>query len=307
MEARHRTAGNGDEQEREQVARPHRAGAVHELRQRGHLQFRRHDHDTDRQTQDRADLQEGRQVVARSQQQPHGQNGGDETVDDQNPGQALAVEVEHRAQHRVRGHVLAERDGGHQAHEADDRHLADLARADIAQVHAHEQRDGNGGGHREGAPRRMRQRLHHDQRQHGQNDHHDHEGAKQRDHTRDLAQLGLDQIAQRTAVAAGRDEENREVLHGAGEHHARQNPQHARQITHLRGQHRANQRAGAGDGGKVVAEQHVLVGRHIVQTIVMLPGRRHARGIQLENVLCDEAAVIAVCDQIDAYGGNHHP
>ena len=307
MEARYCAAGDGDEQEREQVARPDRAGAVHELRQRGHLQFRRHDHDADRQAEDGADLQEGRQVVARGQQQPHGQHGGDEAVDDQDPGQALAIEIEHRAQHRMRGHVLTKGDGGHQADEADDRDLADLARTDVAQVHAHEQRDGDGGRDREGAPGRMRQRLHHDQRQHGQDDHHDHEGAEQRDHARDLAQFGLDQIAQRPAVTARRDEQDGEVLHGAGEHHARQDPEHARQVTHLGGQHRAHQGASPRDGGKVVAEQHVLVGRHVVQAVVVLPGRRHARGVQLEDVLGDEPAVIAVCDQVDAYGGNHHP
>ncbi|MNS64272.1 hypothetical protein D3C72_973930 [compost metagenome] len=307
MEARHGAASDGDEQEREQVARPHRAGAVHELGQRGHLQLGRHHHDADRQADDGADLQEGRQVVARGQQQPHGQHGRDEAVDDQDPGQALAVEVEHRADDRMRGHVLAEGDGRHQAHEADDRDLADLARADVAQVHAHEERDGNGGGHREGAPRRMRQRLHHDQRQHGQDDHHDHEGAEQRDHARNLAQLGLHQVAQRTAVAASRDEQDREILHRAGEHHAGQDPQHAGQIAHLRGQHRADQRTRAGDGGEVVAEQHVLVGGHVVQAVVVLPCRRHARRVQLEHLARDEAAVITVCDQIYADGGNHHP
>ena len=194
MEARHRAAGDGDEEEREQVARPDRAGTVDELGQRGHLQLGRDHDDADGQADDGADLQEGRQVVARGQQQPHGQHRGDEAVDDQDPGQALAVEVEQRTQHGMRGHVLAEHDRGHQADEADDGHFADLARADVAQIHAHEERDGNSGGHREGAPRRMRQRLHHDQRQHGQDDHHDHEGAEQRDHARDLAQLGLDQI-----------------------------------------------------------------------------------------------------------------
>ena len=41
MEARHRAAGDGDEQEREQAARPHRAGAVDEPGHGRHLQFGR--------------------------------------------------------------------------------------------------------------------------------------------------------------------------------------------------------------------------------------------------------------------------
>ncbi|MCY1518644.1 hypothetical protein D9M68_533670 [compost metagenome] len=153
----------------------------------------------------------------------------------------------------------------------------------------------------------MRQRLDDDQRQHREDDDHDHERAEQRDHAGDPAQLGLDQVAQRTAVAARRDEQDREVLHGAGEHDARQDPQHARQITHLRGQHRAHQRASAGDGGEVMAEQHVLIRRHVVQAVVVLPCRRHARGVQLEDLVGDESAVVPIGDQIHAYGGDHHP
>ena len=56
-------------------------------------------------------------------------------------------------------------------------------------------------------------------------------------------------------------------------HHAGQDPQHAGQVAHLRGQHGADQRAGAGDGGEMVAEQHVAVGRHVVEAVVELVGR----------------------------------
>ena len=68
-----------------------------------------------------------------------------------------------------------------------------------------------------------------------------------------------------------------EVLHGAGEHDAGEHPQRARQIAHLRREHGADQRAGAGDGREVVAEQHVAVGRHVVEPIVVADGRRRAR------------------------------
>ncbi|KAG1312319.1 hypothetical protein G6F62_014282 [Rhizopus arrhizus] len=82
MEAGDRTAGDGDEQEREHAALPHRAiAAGGELGQRRHLQFRHHHQNADGQRDDRTDLEEGRQVVTRSQQQPHGQHGGDEAGD----------------------------------------------------------------------------------------------------------------------------------------------------------------------------------------------------------------------------------
>ena len=307
VEAGHRTAGDGDEQEREQVAGPDRTTAIGKTRQRRHLQWRRNDQDTDRQRQDGAYLQEGRQIVARRQQQPHRQHGGDEAVADQDPGQRGAAEGEQRRPGRALVHRLAAQDGQHQQHKADHRNLGNAAGADEAQVDAHEQRHRNRGRHRERAPGRGRQRLDHDQRQHRQDDDHDHEGAEQRDQPGDGAHLLLDQVAQRTPVAPRRDEQHDEVLHRAGKHHAAQNPQHARQVAHLRSQHRADQWAGAGDGGKVVAEQHILICRHIVQTVVMAPGRGLARAVQAHDFGRQVEAVVAVGDQVGADGGHHHP
>ena len=95
----------------------------------------------------------------------------------------------------------------------------------------------------------------------------------------------LDQVAQRAAVAARGDEQHDEVLHRAGEHDAGQDPQHAGQVAHLRRQHRADQRTRARDRGEVVAEQHVFVGRHIVEAVVVPHGRRRARRVELQHVL----------------------
>jgi hypothetical protein len=152
------------------------------------------------------------------------------------------------------GDALAEDDGQHQADEAEHRGLADPARADDACPDAHDEGDRHGGGDGEGAPGAVGQRLDHDQRQHRQDDDHDQEGAEQRDHAGDEAELGPDQLAQRPTVAAHRDEQDHEVLHRARQHHPGQDPQRAGQVAHLRRQHRADQRAGARDGGEVVAE-----------------------------------------------------
>ena len=138
---------------------------------------------------------------------------------------------------------------------------------------------------REGAPRAVGQRLDDDQRQHGEQDHHDHEGAEQRDHAGDQAELGADQLAERAAVAAHRDEQDHEVLHRAGEDHAGQDPEQARQVAHLRGEHGADQRAGAGDGREMVAEQHVAVGRDVVEPVVVAIGRR-LRGAGSSRITC---------------------
>ena len=69
------------------------------------------------------------------------------------------------------------------------------------------------------------------------------------------AHLAADHLAERAAVAPRREEQHQHVLHRAGEHHADEDPERARQVAHLRREHRADQRSGAGDGGEVMAEQ----------------------------------------------------
>ncbi len=70
MEAGDRAAGDGDKQEREQVAGPYRAGTIDKLGQRRHRQGRAHNQDANRQPHDGADFQEGGEIIARGQQQP---------------------------------------------------------------------------------------------------------------------------------------------------------------------------------------------------------------------------------------------
>jgi hypothetical protein len=289
VEARHRAARDRDEEKREQVARPDGAGAVDELRERRHLQLGRNDQNADRKAENRADLEERREIVARREQEPHRQHRRDEAVADQDPGELRAGEREHRRERRGFADVLAVHDREHQAEEADDRHLADLARTDVARVHAHEDRDRYRRGDGERAPRRAGQRLHDDQREHRENDHHDEERAEQRDHAGHEAELHLDQVAQRTAVAARRDEKHDEVLHRAREHDARENPQHAGRVAHLRGEHRADERPRACDRSEVVPEQHVLVGRHVVEAVVVPHGRGHAQPVELQHLAGDKA------------------
>jgi hypothetical protein len=103
------------------------------------------------------------------------------------------------------------------------------------------------------------------------------------------------------------DEQHDEILHRAGKHHAGQNPEHAGQIAHLRGQHGAHERACPGNGREVVPEQHVLVGGNVVEPVVVTPGGRLAGAVQAEHLVGNEAAVVAIRDQVDAYGGHHHP
>ena len=63
-----------------------------------------------RQADDRADLEEGRQVITRCQQQPHRQHRSDKAIADQHPGDLGAGEGERRAPGRVGGHLATQPD-----------------------------------------------------------------------------------------------------------------------------------------------------------------------------------------------------
>src|SRR6266545_221485 len=65
MPSRNRSAGDGDEQEREHAAGPNGSGAVDELCYGRHLQIGTNDDDADGKQRDGANLKEGREIVAR--------------------------------------------------------------------------------------------------------------------------------------------------------------------------------------------------------------------------------------------------
>ncbi len=307
VEARHRAAGDGDEQEREQLARECRAGAVDELRHRRHLQVGTHDQDAERQAGDHPDLEEGRQVIARRQQQPHRRDRGDKAVRHQDQRQRGARIGEHRRQGRRMRHRLAADDRRHQQDEADHRHFGDLAGTQEAAIKAHQHRDRDGRKDGEGAPRAAGQRLDHHQRQHREQDDHNHQHADQRDGAGDQPHFAADHVAQRPRVAAGGEIEDQEVLHRPGEHHAGQQPQRTGQIAHLCREHRADQRPRPGDGGEMVAEQHALVRRDIVEAVVAPYRRGRARRIDAQHARRDEQAVETIGDGIDAERCDHDP
>ena len=288
MPSGHRSAGDGDEQEREHAARPNRPGAVDEFGHRRHLQVGTHDDDADGEQRDGADLEEGREIIARREQQPHRQHRGDEAVGDDDEGERLAFEVEIGGERRRLGHRPSIDQRRQQEHAADERHFADVPRPDELIVDAHQQRDRDGAEHRERAPRAADQRLDDDEREHRKHDDADQEDADAGDRARDRAHLGVDDVAERTAVAPRREKQHRHVLDRAGKHRAGENPQRARQIAHLRGKHRTDERAGAGDGRKMVAVEHVAIGRNVIEAVVVALGGRGARRIDAERPVGDE-------------------
>ena len=300
MEAGNRAAGDGDKQEREQAAAPYRAGAIDKFGQRRHRQRRAHNQNTNRQTDNGADFQEGGEVVARRQQQPDRQHRGDKPVAHQNPGELYAGVVKPRRPGRAFRHPAAGNDGEHQHHQANHRHLANAPGAQIANIDPHENRQRDGKGYGVSPPRAVGQRFHHDHRQYREDNHHDHKAGHQRQYAGGRAHFLFHQFAERTSVAASGDEQHHKILYRPGQHHARENPDHSRQVAHLRRQHRADQRPRAGNGRKMVAEQHFFVGRNVVEAVVVTHRRGHARRVDRQYIFSDIQAVEAIGDQIDA-------
>ncbi|MCY1549279.1 hypothetical protein D9M68_854390 [compost metagenome] len=57
----------------------------------------------------------------------------------------------------------------------------------------------------------------------------------------------------------------------------------------------------------MVAEQHVLVGRDVVQAVVVDYRGGRPGGVQLHHPHGDEQAVVTVGEQVDGDSGNHYP
>jgi hypothetical protein len=143
--------------------------------------------------------------------------------------------------------------------------------------------------------------------QHREQDHHDQQHAHQRNAPRHWPHLRAHQIAKRPAIASGRQKQNGHVLNRPGKHDAGQDPQRARQIPHLSGEDRSDERSRAGNGSEVMAEQHVAVGRHIIEGIIVSISRGLSSGIDAQHLAGDEQGIEAKGDEVNAKGGDDQP
>ena len=109
--------------------------------------------------------------------------------------------------------------------------------------------------------------------------------------------------AERFAIAADGGEEDDEILHRAAEHHADEDPERAGKVAELRGEHRPDERAGAGDGGEVMAEDDPLVRLHVIPAVLVDLAGRGAAVVQREHAGGDPFRVKAVADGVGAKRG----
>jgi len=116
-------------------------------------------------------------------------------------------------------------------------------------------------------------------------------------------QFFLEHLAEGFAVAPEGAEEDDHVLHGAAEHDADEDPEGAGEIAELGGEDGADERAGAGDGGEVVAENDPFIGAAIVAAVGAGFAGGGAAAIEGEDAGGEPAGIEAVADGVGAEGG----
>ena len=176
----------------------------------------------------------------------------------------------------------------------------DLALAPHIHPHAHEHAERNGHGDGERAPHAVGQRVDERDAEAGERDDQDQDDRDRRDEAHERADLLLDDVGQRPAAAARRCPQHDAVVDRAGEATSGDEPDEAGRVAELRRQHRADQRAGAGDGREVMAEHDPLAGRVVVRAVVLGMSRSLARVVQHPDFGGEERAVIPVRDGEDA-------
>ena len=307
MKAGNRAAGDGDEAKGKDLAGEDRPRAVGEARERRQEHRRARGQDSERQGQNRAEFDEGAQVIARRKQQPHRQHRSGEAVSDNHPRQGHGAVGEIRGEDRRHRHPAPRNHRRHYQEESEERCLEDPARAPVAKIKPDHDRDRDGRRDGEESPGARLQRVHHHQRHDRDEDDHDQQHAYQRRPAAELADFVFRHLAERFPVAPYRAEERDEVLHRAAEHPSDDNPDRAGQISELRGEDRADQRPGAGYRGEVVAEDYPFVRGDEVAPVVEPLGGCGALVVELEDPEGDPAAIKAVPERVDRSRRRNQP
>ena len=307
MKAADRAAGDGDEREGKNISGEHRAGAVDEAGQRRHVQHGPQRDDSQCQQSNGSQLHERAQVVAGRQQQPDRQRRRCESVDDDQDRQCGTGEREPLRHRRSLRNPLPAPDCQHHQNEAEGRSFQHFAGPQSSQIHSHQKRDGNGHRNGERAPGTSLERIHDHQGAHSEQDHDDADHGNVSHQAAQAANFFPRHFGERLAVAPNREQQNHEVLHAASEDRAGQYPKGPGEIAKLRGQHRTDQRAWAGDGGEVVPEDHPFVGGDKIAAIFQTLGGRGALRIQDQNFRRNELAVETVSDGVGTNRRDHQP
>ena len=93
----------------------------------------------------------------------------------------------------------------------------------------------------------------------------------------------------------------------SAEHSAGDNPERAGEIAKLGGEHGADQRSGAGDGGEVVSEDDPLIGGNEVAAVVETFGGSSAQRIERQHFRRNKTAVETIADSVGRHGSHDQP
>ena len=273
VEAGHRAAGDGDEQDGE-----HRAELfIVEAREDGEVHRRMRNEKADDRARDHADEHEGGHVVARLLQKPHRENGGEEDVDERDVAPGRLAEDEWA--------VHADGERGNDAEDAEHGFLP--AREVQLLLHKaeddgeHHEHDGHHTGCAVGlrGVSKLRHAVDHGV---GVERAGDHVGERRDDNqaeqpaeqqkqlAAELADVLFDQHAHGLAVVLNGSIQSAEVGNSAKENAADEHPQQNRQPAEGCSLDCTGNRACTGNGRKLMAENGPAVGGNVILTIVIL-------------------------------------
>lgn len=237
------TAGDGDEDVRQNRTGDDRAAARDELGHSRHLDHRTDDDDTEGQGADGTDFHVRREVVTRCQEQPYRKGSCDETVNDEGDGNALGVNGEERCQCRRSRYGRPENDGEKRKSDTDDGTFFDVARTQELHVNADEDSDRNGHADRESTPGAVVKGIDDDDGHTGHSqdvEEQDGEGCSQADF---VADLRFGDFGDGFPVIAHGGKEDDHVVDGTSEDTTDEDPKGARQVTELSRNDRTDQGA----------------------------------------------------------------
>ena len=301
MEAGNGAAGDGDKQNREQIA-----GALHIEAGEGRQIHRGvGGKDANDGGQDHGDQQVAVQVVAGLEQRPDGNNRSNKNIgkDDEVPGAAG----------NKHGGIQADDNGRHQHHNGNPgvHPLVQLRIADDeAQSNGHQNKqhgrggDGAVGGNLrslgvealEGAGDHIGK---------GRDDQDAEEPAERKEELLAVfADIALNDIADGAALVLHRGIHGHKVLHRAEEYAADQNPEQHRNPAEHRSLDRAVDGACAGDGRKLMAEDNIGVRGFIVNTVLQLVGGGFCVGINAPGL--GQPSAVEQIGAAQYHNGNDH-
>src|SRR6185437_16505107 len=218
VEAGHRAAGDGYEDEREYLAAEDRPMAVDERGQCRHPDLRVQHHDGDRKERHGAQLEKRGEVVTRREEQPYRQDGRDPTVADHEARKRQARPVEQAPQQRLAVDPPAAQHREQHEGDADQRGLENPSRPQAPQVQSDEDGDRYGGEDGCRGPGTVLHRVDDNEAEHRDQEDHDEERADERRESPEGTELIPRHLTQAAAVASGGKQQDGHVLYATAQH-----------------------------------------------------------------------------------------